>query len=197
MICREIAEKGNTLAVDDDQITLITKTTTRKMSGRESTPKKKKKKWTWRKSEAKKLLAKDIMEGNVTDDMDWKDVFWYWPEFATTTYSCFKSRFESLKASISDAGGRAEFDEAALAHDRKLYPVNEESRWEGSAAESWLKIDVSEGKHENVKPRHLYKTRTAYRQFPLDVFCGHIYQEVQLIKYCNWRNDTNKPKAGE
>lgn len=41
----------------------------------------------WKKSDAN--LAKDIIEGVITDDMDWHDVFWYRPEYALMPYSKF------------------------------------------------------------------------------------------------------------
>lgn len=159
----------------------------------------------WAKCEAKRLLSIDIMEGTVTDDMDWQEVFWYRPEYAEISHRLFASRLAGLLGQISRASQRAARDDQALAHDRHLYPVTSRNhrdarlRWEGSAAEAWLKKDVASKKHESMEPKQLYAqpNRAAYRQFSLEVFRGHIYQEVQLQKYCTWRGDTNKPKANE
>lgn len=154
----------------------------------------------WAKSEAKKLLAKDIIDGVVTDDMDWGDVFWQRPEYAATTHRLFRGRLESLRKQISFASRRAAADEAALAHDCRLFPAQAqnyrgEPRWDGSAAQSWLTIDVKAGKHEQLEPKQLHQMRLAYKEFPLDVFREHIYQEVRKQKYCTWRNETNQRRA--
>lgn len=155
---------------------------------------------TWGKSEAKKLLAKDIIEGHVTEDMKWQDVFWYRPEYSTTTHHLFSGRLKRLFKQISDAEKRAASDDAALAHDRALFPIAShnyrgELRWEGSAAQAWLKLDVRDGKHNQQKPKELYETRAAYREFPLTVFRVHIFQEVRFQKFCTWRNETKQRRA--
>lgn len=162
--------------------------------------KKDKKDKAWSKSEAKELLAQDIIDGVIPEDMHWTDVFFYRPEYALSDYGRFRDRLKSLRSQISDARVRASRDEEALAHDRKLFPVpaqnyRREPRWEGSAAESWLRIDVSEGKHKEQKPQILHVSRPAYLEFPLDAFRTHIYQEERFQKYCNWRSDTDKRKA--
>lgn len=157
---------------------------------------------SWRKSEAKKLLAQDIIDGTIPEDMDWKDVFQWRPEYTLSNYRLFKSRLDGLRNQISAAKKRAKRDEKALSVDRKLYPacLHDDQgalRWDGSAAQSWLKNDVAENKHKEMKPSELYLERPCYQAFSLDVFRGHIHQEVRLQKYCTWRSDKGKPKANE
>ena len=33
------------------------------------------------------------------------------------------------------------------------------------------------GKANEMKPKDLWKSRNEYKEFPLDVFCGHVHQE--------------------
>lgn len=156
----------------------------------------------WRKSDAKRLLAQDIINGDIDGDMEWEDVFSWRPEFASTSRRLFKSRFASLLTQISSARVRSITDKAALEHDRKLFPIKThnhrgEPRWDGSAAQSWLRVDVENGEHKRVAPRILHESREAYKVYPLKVFREHVHQEVRFQKFCTWRNETKKAKATE
>lgn len=157
---------------------------------------------SWRKSEAKKLLAQDIIDGLITSDDNPEEVFFYRPEYAASTQRLWKGRLTSLLAAITSAHARAIADEGALLHDRGMFAAPShnyrgEPRWDGSAAQGWLKIDVAAGLHEQLKPKELQKKRRAYLQYPLDVFRDHIYQEVRFQKFVTWRNDTNQAKANQ
>jgi hypothetical protein len=76
----------------------------------------------------------------------------------------------------------ANADELALAHDRRIYPIQMENpnfpypRWDGHPAQCLLKIDVDSGKHKRYKPELLRMTRKEYKLFPLEVFRKHIHQ---------------------
>jgi hypothetical protein len=155
----------------------------------------------WEKSPAKKLLANDIISGTVPDTMHWGEVFGKRPEYQATARRLFANRLKSLREQINRAKGIAANEETALAHDRSLFPVpthnyRGEPRWEGSEAERLLKEDVGNGLHKTMEPRQLYQTRPQYHNnYPLEVFRGHIYQEVRFVKFCKWRNDTGQQKA--
>lgn len=156
----------------------------------------------WRKSEAKRLLAKDIIDGTIPEDMAWTEVHNWRPEYALSSYTLFASRLRNLCAQISAAKARAERDEQGLATDRLSFPVslydsNGSLRWDGSAAQAWLVKDMEAGMHTEMKPRQLYQSRPCYQAFALDIFRGHIYQQVRRQKYCTWRNESGKPKANE
>lgn len=160
------------------------------------------KKVGWSKCVAKKLLAEDIINEEITLDTDPDEAFWYRPEYCVTDRTKFNRRLYSLLDQISEAQGRANRDEEALIHDLGLFPRPKtnhrgEPRWEGSAAESWLRIDVQNGVDKPLTAEELRATRLAYRRFPVDVFRGHIHQENRRVKYCTWRNDTKQKKATE
>jgi hypothetical protein len=49
-------------------------------------------------------------------------------------------------------------------------------------AERLLKIDVNNGKHNEMLPEVLCLTNLAYEEFPLKIFRNHIHQEVRSGK---------------
>ena len=138
----------------------------------------------WQNSEAKKLLAKDILEEKVTDSMKPKDVHAMHEEYKQYNYGNFGTNLRNLRLSFRRLQGHADADSAALAHDLQVrsrvvnnprgYP-----QWEGSAAERLLKIDIDTHEHKKMEPRMLYQKRKEYQEFPLEVFRNHIYQEVR------------------
>jgi hypothetical protein len=93
----------------------------------------------------------------------------------------------------------AKDDEAALAHDRLLYPVSEfeldgNYKWHGSEAESFLKEDaaqiVREGQRNDpgVTPLNLWLSRLEYQLFHPDKFSNHFYQAFKRFKFDTFVN---------
>jgi hypothetical protein len=154
----------------------------------------------WGKAAAKKLLAEDILNGLVTTAMDWEDVVQLRPEYQNTSQRLFKTRLKRLLGQIGVAQNKATDEEAALLHDRALFPTpthnyRGEPRWEGSEAQRLLRQDVANLVHSTMKPKAFHLTQAEYQLYPLEVFRGHIYQEVRFGKFCTWRNETGKKKA--
>ena len=80
-------------------------------------------------------------------------------------------------------------------HSSRGYP-----RWSGSDAQLALRNDVNAGIHLNSRPQAMHSTRDVYSDFPLDVFRGHIYQEVRCRKetsYWKWRQEQLLKKQQE
>jgi hypothetical protein len=153
----------------------------------------------WISSRTKKLLSDDIMNGVVTDNMHWEVVIGIRPQFGQTVRRLFESRLSSLRKQINRAKGIAVDEEAALAHDRALFPApthnhRGEPRWDGSKAQRLLKQDVSNGLQKTMKPAQFHMTRPEFQVYPLAVFRGHIYQEERFSKFCTWRNEDPKQK---
>jgi hypothetical protein len=48
--------------------------------------------------------------------------------------------------------------------------------WNGLEAEKILKIDVDNGKHNEMLPEVLRLANLAYEEFPLKIFRNHIHQ---------------------
>jgi hypothetical protein len=146
----------------------------------------------WRDSDAQKLLRQLLATGMIPESgMKPKDI---WdnicssrPEFAGFHFKNFPSRLRSARQQGIQKGSRAVSENAAFEHDRLLFPPathnqRGEPRWHGSPAESLLKHDVAEKRHEKMAPQLLRETRVEYMEFPLDVFRKHIHQEVRLRK---------------
>ena len=160
----------------------------------------KKKKMVWRNSKAKVLLWKDFVEGELplNDwDMTPKEVFESRPEYSATEWSKFPARLRGLRKATIFRIEENEDDEAALAHDRVLYPVSEfeldgSYKWHGSEAESFLNEDaaqiVREGQRHDpdVTPLHLWLSRLEYQLFHPDKFSNHFYQAFKRFKFDNF-----------
>jgi hypothetical protein len=77
---------------------------------------------------------------------------------------------------------RADEDLAAFLHDMRTCPRScRHPCWQDSEAERLLKIDIEAGGiaaalHE---PQKLWKSRSEYQAFPLNVFRKHIHQETR------------------
>jgi len=136
----------------------------------------------WRNSRAQRLLLGDVVSGRVTAEDDPWDVYMSRPEFAPfDTY--FPSYIKGLLKKVELEQPRADVASAALANDRRLHPPSNDPRgypvFQGSEAERLLKEDMDEGLHEELAPKALYNRREEYKEWPLDVFRGHIQQELR------------------
>jgi hypothetical protein len=138
----------------------------------------------WAESRAKKILLQDIIDGRIAGKKP-TDIFQMHEEYKLYgPLNNFRRRYYSLKAKTGKDLAKANFDSAALAHDRLIHPVGLETskgcgypRWQGSYAERLLKQDIDAGLHEKLKPNALRQSRTEYQDFPLAVFRDHIHQE--------------------
>ena len=74
-------------------------------------------------------------------------------------------------------------------HPQRSFDAIGRPRWEGSAAEALLKQDMDEGYHLAKRPFALYDSRPEYKVFDLDVFRGHIDQEIRLRNYLSFLKD--------
>jgi hypothetical protein len=143
---------------------------------------------------AKELLSKDILAKRILPTMKPRDVHGLREEHQQVGCKNFRNNLLALKKALQKSGDRAVFDEAALAHDRAqgLHPINPINpapaglpalfsypRWDASEAQRLLKIDVTEGKHNEMQPRELRETRVECQAFPPGVFGKHIQQEVR------------------
>lgn len=159
-------------------------------------------KLNWAKSTARRILWEDLKSGQIPMDMPPMEVFLYRPEFVDfdPNYERFRSRLRYLKDSCNASDDRAAEDDAALAHDRNLFPMpthnhRGEPRWPDSIAEKWLAKDMDVGKHDQLKPSDLHQSQIEYQAYPLAIFRQHIYQEVKKRKFISYLK--NKTKIAE
>lgn len=164
----------------------------------------------WVSSDARLALYAAIVEGeiplngvNEDEDTLW-DYFNKRPEVHNHgEFRLFQSRLESLRDIIKRDCGRAEEDKLAFDIYIKNHPKAETSakggypEWEGHPAQKKLKEDMAAGKHLTMDPLQMYleEEESPYREFPIDVFRSHIYQETRTKKYLHYLKQERKGAA--
>lgn len=157
-----------------------------------------KKKWAWQYSWAKEILRLAIIAEDISPEHTYDEIHGWHPEVEETDRAKLPGRVRGLRKQISTDQGLSATDEAALDHDRKLFPIPEfnyrgEPRWEGSSAQRLLKEDIKKGAHLTMTPEEFYYSRPEYtNSYGLTIIRQHIYQEVKFVKYCDFRNDKKK-----
>lgn len=140
------------------------------------------------KNHTRRQMKWDIADGIITEGMSNEDA-----QKVRKLYECmdpakFKSRLLSMHKAIQEAKKRASADEASLLHDRLLYPRpthnhRGEPLWVDHEASELLEIDVGNNFYEGKQPEELWKSRLQYKDFLLETFRGHLYQEIQTQKW--------------
>ncbi len=161
-------------------------------------PKKAKLKWST--SVARHLLKEDIINGRIKDGMDATEVYNRRPEFQLFPLNNFKTNFVNLTQSILLQFDRLQSDCDAFGHDlaileeiRRDAPVA--TPWHKSEARELLKRDIGCGKHHQLWPIELYQSEAAYREFSLEVFRNHIYQERDRLEKKEHRFNKKKERS--
>jgi hypothetical protein len=123
----------------------------------------------WKKSKARRLLCKHIVEGEVPPDatdadgrstMQLSDIYLMHPEFAEHDYEKFSSRLSSLRKIIKDCDNRAQTDQEAFENFKNNHPVSLFShegctQWQGSESQELLLQDMEEKSHETLGKKEL------------------------------------------
>lgn len=150
-------------------------------------PKKKEKKVVlWIKSEAKKALKEDIINGIVTDQKA-RVVYEMRPEYKDYEYVNFQNNLRALRKNIEENIQRALEDSADLYHDMELHPRPKLTNkgvpfWDTSKAKKLLSRDVKNGLHLRLAPSELWITNPEYLKYPITTFRNHISQKVRNNK---------------
>ena len=166
----------------------------------------------WLNSEARQIILDDLEsellpldEEEVSADMAW-EFYRHLPEFVgpNISYIQFIERLAAHRQQVKKKFERSHREEAALAHDRKLYPRQTHDHrglpvFDLHAAKLLLRQDVIDKKHETMVPSELRKTRPEYCEFKQEIFKQRVYQEVRyrkFINYLEWKreNKTKKKK---
>lgn len=153
----------------------------------------------WKRSQAKALLRKDILEGRVPLEsgpgtMQLKDIYNLRPEFAEYQYSKFSSRLSSLRKTIKECNDRAALDQEAFDnykknHQAALFSHKGYIQWQGSEAQALCRKDIKHKRHDAMSRMELYGSRPEYYEnFPLDVFRAKLNQEIRTAKYLHTLN---------
>jgi hypothetical protein len=156
----------------------------------------------WKNSLAKETLKKDILDGLVTQGMKPKEVIAMRKELYEPYAKTFAANYRSLQRSLQALHVRSEEDHAWIVHDQHLYPRSDvdslgRPRWDGSAAQHFLRDDLAAGKLEELGgSKALHNTRPEYLRFSLKVFRDHVSQEKSRVRQKSyWMDKSRKKKS--
>lgn len=140
-----------------------------------------KKKNAWKNSVSKGMLRVGMLQGQITEDTDLKQLYNH-PEHQKWPYASWKKNLKTLLAAVERDRGRMQRDVLSYGNDiSKVQAMRDQAAleaWHRSKAYRLLKEDVDAGLHEEKDPKDLWVTRDEYLAFDLDCFRKHIYQEV-------------------
>ena len=153
----------------------------------------------WKRSKAKALLEKDILEGRVPREAKdekgrstrkLRDIYDSRPEFAEYHYSKFSSRLSGLRKTVTESLNRAVIDQDAFNNYTQNHPAKAlfshkgYIQWQGSEAQALCVQDLEANRHKTMSRNDLYGSRAEYYEnFPLDVFRFKLNQEIRTAKY--------------
>jgi hypothetical protein len=152
----------------------------------------------WNKSQAKKILYGDIVDGKVTERMHYRMVYIMHSEYQQYAQNNFRTNLKNLLKSIRNNQEAANISHAALLQDMMILSTRPErlqgpKRWDGSRAQQLLKDDFTNGVHTTMKPMQLWLLREEYQEFSLDRFRNFINQEKrQGLERSYWLNKKRK-----
>ena len=151
----------------------------------------------WRHSPAKKQLRDGILLGRYKDTLSEEFIYGSDVIFRQYKWANFKTNLTNLRASLGLNLARALADAANVEADQKRHAaqVAHLQIWAGSAAESFLKKDIDEGRNIGMAPSDLRETRLEYKEWPLKVFRDHVEQEKRGRKtQAYWLHREKKSK---
>ena len=133
-------------------------------------------------------LKKDIISEAIPDTMDEETAWKTRTIYKNMLFARWKSRLEGMREIVKKKRHQAAEDAMDLMSDRLVYPKMDfdlmgKPQWEESEAQICLEFDLDEGLHEQMKPEELWNMREQYQVFALDVFRGHMYQELHTRKW--------------
>ena len=102
----------------------------------------------------------------------------------------FISRLKGMRDIVKAAKEKTERDDMALVHDRQYFPKQKfdlkgSPNWSEHPASFLLDVDLDDGVHlfESFTSKSLWELREEYQDFDLEVFRGHIYQNLHTRKW--------------
>ena len=153
----------------------------------------------WANSQAKKDLKKALLDPNHPFHTMAPDAVHNSDE-KYQQYPLFKEYFVEMKKRVAEEKERVKMDDAMVKEHLLMFPrapLNKRGypHWDGHPAQEWLQVDVANGLHEEMKPRHLRKTRECYKEFPKKVFAKRVYAEEARQKAAGFWADKRNKKA--
>ena len=151
----------------------------------------------WRSHVAREILLEDLEPGGILhghDNLSAQEVWQYYqtlPEFRKIVFAQFSARLGDHRGQAYDSGAMAGRDEEALKKDRNIVPKQTHDEYgkrifDGHLAQKLLRSDVKYGLQKIMTPTELRRARPQYREFYLDIFRKHIYQELRRQKFLSY-----------
>jgi hypothetical protein len=136
-------------------------------------------------------MHQDIASGLLPATMDAMTAWNLRPEYKSINdINLFKSRLVGMQKIVQQKIASALQDARDLEHDRQIHPraacnARGEVQWVDSIAKQLLELDITNRKHEEMTPKELHASRQQYLDDcpMLDVFRGHIHQQVRTNKW--------------
>ena len=165
----------------------------------------------WLNSESKQVVLDDLQSGLISLDTTdtahdlYYGMYQFAPEFIAegVQYNQFRARFNDHRKAIKKQQDRSEWETAALAHDRLIFPkkthnARGERVFYMTDAARQLAQDVEDQLHVTLKPSGLRALRQdLYGEWPLKTFDQRIRQAVQRKKFVNYLSDKRLEKEME
>jgi hypothetical protein len=161
----------------------------------------------WKKSKARDLLYKDLVDGNIPrqaldehgrSTKRLEDIFQMHQEYKLYDREKFSGRLSNLRKVYDECMFRADmaqeaFDKYRENHQPSLFSHKGYPEWQGSEAQRLLLIDIEKGKHTEMSKTDLHESNQEYYEnFPLDAFRDKVYQELGTAKYLHTCRERGK-----
>ena len=145
----------------------------------------------WAKSLSRQVVLDDLENGVISlDETDTAEelyhfVYKHTQEFMLekVLFPQFKKRLEDHRAQVKKRHKASQWESAALAHDKELFPTRThndrgEKKFYLTEAYNLLAQDVQEKKYLLMTPSELKASRPEYGEFTLGVFDGRIRHAI-------------------
>ena len=150
----------------------------------------------WGSSDAKHLIVQDMMDGLVPYNERIQNIrhlydtmYAHQPEFCDFPFDeeRYRTRIARIQKVVKRLKWACDYEAKCLAEARAVYPKQTHGPtgrilWEDSEADKFLEIDMTAGKHEQMKPSQLRATRECYKLFSTRRFSKRIDQKREAAK---------------
>ena len=144
------------------------------------------------------LLYMDTTKSHTINNMTAEEIWKSHHQFQQYELEKFKTYNKNMIALTSKRRKCIDEEEAMYRRDMLALPkCAMTSRnlpfWNNHPASELLEKDEKRGIAKTMKPKQLWETREAYQDFPLSIFCKHIYQErTKQLAAPYWQYNRNQ-----
>jgi hypothetical protein len=153
----------------------------------------------WRKSTAREYLLEDLSLGGILfqkNEITAAEAWEFYQDqegFEDVVFPQFRDRLRDHRKNVNENYLRSQREEAALSHDRQLFPRSKTNHrgelvFDLHPAKKVLRQDIKEGRHEGLTPTQFQyqEDRAVYHVFDKTIFKHRMYQEIRRQKYIHY-----------